>query len=36
LWRRIAEANGVDDPFRLPLGSSIIIPSLAALGGDGS
>jgi nucleoid-associated protein YgaU len=31
LWRAVAQANGVDDPFRLQLGSSIIIPSLAAL-----
>jgi hypothetical protein len=34
LWRAVAEANDVDDPFRLELGTSIIIPSLAALDGD--
>jgi hypothetical protein len=31
LWRVIAEANQVDDPFRLAPGRSLIIPSLAAL-----
>jgi nucleoid-associated protein YgaU len=31
LWRVIAEANHVDDPFRLTPGSSLIIPSLASL-----
>jgi hypothetical protein len=27
----VAEANAVDDPFRLPPGTSLIIPSLTAL-----
>jgi nucleoid-associated protein YgaU len=31
LWRVIAEANHVDDPFRLTPGRSLIIPSLASL-----
>jgi nucleoid-associated protein YgaU len=31
LWRVVAEANAVDDPFRLPPGTSLIIPSLTAL-----
>ncbi len=31
LWRVIAEVNGVDDPFRLVPGTSLIIPSLSAL-----
>jgi nucleoid-associated protein YgaU len=31
LWRIVAEANAVDDPFRLPPGTSLIIPSLTAL-----
>ncbi len=28
LWRRVAEANGIDDPFRLISGASVRIPSL--------
>jgi nucleoid-associated protein YgaU len=31
LWRHVAEVNGVDDPFRLPPGTSLIIPSISAL-----
>jgi hypothetical protein len=31
LWRAIAEANGVDDPFRLRPGTSLIIPGRTAL-----
>lgn len=27
-WRMVAEANGVDDPARIPLGDRIVIPSL--------
>jgi nucleoid-associated protein YgaU len=25
-WRRIAEANGIDDPLRLPAGTEILVP----------
>lgn len=28
LWRRIAEANGIDDPLRLPRGTVLSIPTL--------
>ena len=31
LWRVIAEANRIHDPFRLPAGRPLIIPSLASL-----
>jgi nucleoid-associated protein YgaU len=31
LWRVIAEANHIDDPFRLAPGRSLIVPSLASL-----
>jgi nucleoid-associated protein YgaU len=31
LWRIVAEVNGIDDPFRIPPGTSLIIPSLTAL-----
>jgi nucleoid-associated protein YgaU len=33
LWRVIAEANGIDDPFRVPPGRSLIVPGLAGLSG---
>jgi hypothetical protein len=26
LWRGLAAANGIDDPFRVPIGSSVLIP----------
>lgn len=32
-WRELAASNGVDDPMRLPAGSLLDIPPLAALGG---
>ncbi len=32
LWRAIAEVNQIDDPFRIPVGARLIIPTLAALG----
>jgi len=28
-WRAIAELNGIDDPFRLPAGTNLLIPSVA-------
>ena len=28
LWRHIAEANGVDDPMRLKLGTTVLVPAL--------
>lgn len=28
LWRRVAEANGIDDPLRLPRGAVLSIPTL--------
>jgi nucleoid-associated protein YgaU len=34
LWRAVAEANRVDDPFRLSPGTALIIPSLATLESD--
>jgi nucleoid-associated protein YgaU len=29
LWRAIAEANGIDDPMRLPIGATLLVPALA-------
>jgi hypothetical protein len=29
-WREIAEANGIDDPFKLPVGGALVIPGGAA------
>jgi nucleoid-associated protein YgaU len=29
VWRAIAEANGIDDPMRLPVGTPLLVPSLA-------
>ena len=29
LWRRIAEANGIDDPTRLAVGSTLLVPGRA-------
>jgi nucleoid-associated protein YgaU len=31
LWRAVAEANGIDDPFRVTPGTSLIIPGPSAL-----
>jgi nucleoid-associated protein YgaU len=31
-WRAIAVANGIDDPMRLPLGSTVLVPALEELG----
>jgi hypothetical protein len=31
LWRVIADVNGIDDPFRMREGTSLIIPSLASI-----
>lgn len=28
LWRAVAEANGVDDPMRLPVGTRLLLPAL--------
>jgi hypothetical protein len=28
-WRAIAEMNGIDDPFRLPAGTTLLIPTVA-------
>ena len=28
LWRHIAEANDIDDPMRLKLGSTVLVPAL--------
>lgn len=30
-WRQIAEANGIDDPFRLPAGRQLILPAAEEL-----
>jgi len=32
-WRPIAERNGIDDPMRLPAGTSLLIPAAEELGG---
>jgi nucleoid-associated protein YgaU len=34
LWRAIAEANGVDDPFRVPDGAALLIPALEDVTGS--
>lgn len=31
LWRAIAEANGIDDPFRIPAGRTILLPAAEEL-----
>ncbi|ANZ38865.1 peptidase M23 [Lentzea guizhouensis] len=33
LWRHIAEANGIDDPMRLRLGSTLLVPALEEIDG---
>lgn len=30
-WRAIAEANDIDDPMRLPVGTALLVPALAEL-----
>ena len=34
LWRHIAEANGVDDPMRLKLGTTVLVPALEEIQHD--
>jgi Contractile injection system tube protein len=29
LWRGLAAANGIDDPFRVPIGTSLLVPQRA-------
>jgi hypothetical protein len=36
LWRGIAEANGIDDPMRLPVGATLLIPSATEVGVAGA
>lgn len=33
LWRALAEANGIDDPMRLPAGRTLLVPALEELDG---
>jgi nucleoid-associated protein YgaU len=33
LWRPIAEYNGIDDPMRLPAGTTLLVPAAEELGG---
>ncbi len=33
LWRALAEANEIDDPMRLPVGVTLLVPALEELGG---
>jgi nucleoid-associated protein YgaU len=35
LWWVIAEANGIDDPFVVPVGTSLVIPSSSSIFGTG-
>jgi nucleoid-associated protein YgaU len=32
-WRAVAEINGIDDPMRLPVGTRLLLPDRADLGG---
>jgi phage tail protein X len=32
MWRAIAEANDIDDPMRLPIGTALLVPALTAVG----
>jgi len=32
-WRALAEANGIDDPMRLPVGRALLVPALEELDG---
>jgi len=37
LWRAVAAANGIDDPFRVRLGTAVMLPAveeLAPVGGE--
>ena len=34
LWRALAEANGIDDPMRLPVGRPLLVPALEELDGQ--
>jgi nucleoid-associated protein YgaU len=37
LWRAIAEANDVEDPARVPVGTRLLVPPRTqAVGGEGS
>lgn len=36
LWRVLAEANEIDDPMRLPVGRTLLIPALEELEGAGA
>lgn len=33
LWRALAEANDIDDPMRLPVGATLLVPALEELDG---
>jgi nucleoid-associated protein YgaU len=33
LWRALAEANEIDDPMRLPVGVTLLVPALEELDG---
>ncbi len=33
LWRAIAETNGIDDPMRLPAGTTLLLPDIEEAGG---
>jgi nucleoid-associated protein YgaU len=35
LWWVIAEANGIDDPYNVPAGTTLIVPSSASIFGSG-
>ena len=35
LWRAVADANGIDDPFRLTPGRALLLPSVSELSGTG-
>ena len=35
LWRAVAAANGIDDPFRLTPGQALLLPSVTELSGTG-
>ncbi|MFC4555537.1 LysM peptidoglycan-binding domain-containing protein [Georgenia faecalis] len=36
LWRALADANGLDNPFRLRPGSTVLVPALSELGPAGA
>jgi nucleoid-associated protein YgaU len=35
LWRAVADANGIDDPFRMTPGRALLLPSVTELAGQG-